>query len=64
MIRIDPLTEDGKFDTEFFGSDEYNAYRARVEWYVMQEGFHLEQKTHILQLLDRFWQVQITPFGN
>lgn len=64
MIRIDPLTEDGKFDTEFFGSDEYNRYRARVEWYVIQEGFNLEQQTHIIQLLDRYWQVQITPFNN
>lgn len=62
MIRIDPLTDEGKFDTEFFGSKEYAAYRAKVEWYVLQEGFNLEQKTHILQLLDRFWQVQITPF--
>ena len=36
MIRIDPLTEEGKFDTDFFGSQEYNSYRSRVEWYVLQ----------------------------
>lgn len=64
MIRIDPLTEDGKFDTEFFSSDDYNKYRARVEWYIIQEGFNLEYQTHIIQLLDHFWQVQITPFSN
>lgn len=63
MIRIDPLTEDGKFDTDFFGSEDYNLYRAKVEWYVIQEGFNLDQQTHIIQLLDRFWQVQITPFN-
>ena len=25
MLRIDPLTEHGVFDTEFFGSNEYTA---------------------------------------
>lgn len=64
MIRIDPLTEDGDFDTEFFGSKEYSSYRARVEWYVKQEGFDLEIKTHIIQLMDHFWQIQITPFND
>lgn len=64
MIRIDPLTDEGKFDTDFFGSAEYPAYRARVEWYVKQEGFDLEMKIHILCLMDHFWQVQITPFNS
>ena len=64
MIRIDPLTEEGKFDTDFFGSPEYNSYRSRVEWYVLQEGFDLEIKTHVMCLLDRYWQVQITPFDS
>lgn len=63
MIRIDPLDDEGKFDTEFFGSKQYNGFRARVEWYVIQEGFNLEANTYILCLFNRYWQVQITPFN-
>jgi hypothetical protein len=62
MVRIDPLDTEGKFDTEFFGSAEYPLFRAKVEWYILQEGFDLEQQTHILCLFNRYWQVQITPF--
>lgn len=63
MIRIDPLTDEGKFDAEFFGAKDYNQYRARVEWYIKQEGFSEEPNTYILCLLDKYWQVQITPFN-
>lgn len=63
MIRIDPLTEDGKFDSDFFGEKEYYRYRARVEWYIKQEGFDAEPQTYILSLMDHYWQIQITPFN-
>lgn len=64
VVRIDPLTEDGAFDTEFFGSNEYNRVRARVEWYIKQEGFDTTPGEHVMCLLDRYWLIQVTPFEN
>lgn len=62
MIRIDPLTTEGRFDTDFYGSEDYHLYRAKVEWYIKQEGFELQADTYFLFLFDHYWQVQITPF--
>ena len=62
MIRIDPLADDGTFDTDFFGSDDYNLYRLKVEWYIKQEGFDKKPDTYFLHLVGHYWQVQITPF--
>lgn len=62
MIRIDPLTEEGIFDTDFYGSSDYNLYRERILWYVKQEGFDLKPDTYFIFLVNHYWQVQITPF--
>ncbi len=64
VVRIDPLTEDGAFDTEFFGSDDYNRFRSRVEWYIKQEGFDTTPGEYIMCVMDRYWQIQVTPFNS
>lgn len=62
MLRIDPLTETGVFDTEFFGSDEYPHHRKLVEQYLKAEGFDTTTDTIIIQLGDHLWSIRNSPF--
>lgn len=63
MLRIDPLTDTGVFDTEFFASNEYNAHRKLVEQYLEREGFDTTTDTITIQLGDHLWCVKNTPFA-
>ena len=63
MLRIDPLTETGVFDTEFFGSDEYPHHRKLVEQYLKAEGFENTSEPIVLQLGDHAWSIRYAPFG-
>lgn len=60
MLRIDPLTESGTVDGEFFGSEEYAAHRNAVEKYLKDEGFEEITKPITIKLLDRLWSVRNT----
>lgn len=62
MLRIDPLTENGVFDTEFFGSNEYTAHRKLVEQYLKDEGFEDTTDTIVIQLGDHLWSIKNAPF--
>jgi hypothetical protein len=64
MLRIDPLTETGVFDTEFFGSNEYTHHRKLVEQYLKDEGFDTTTDTITIQLGDHLWCVRNTSFGD
>ena len=60
MLRIDPLTETGVFDTEFFRSDEYTAYRKMVEQYLENEGFEDIPKPIANKIGNQLWSVRDT----
>lgn len=62
MFRIDPLTEDGVFDGEFFGSKEYAAYAKKIEWYLKIEGFDTTTKEIVIRLLDHLWIIRAKPY--
>lgn len=57
MLRIDPLTETGAFDTEFFASDEYGSHRNLVERYLENEGFDFLTEPIAIQIGDHWWNV-------
>lgn len=63
MLRIDPLTDSGVFDTEFFASEEYTAHRKLVEQYLKNEGFDTTSDTIIIQLGDHLWSIRNSPFA-
>jgi hypothetical protein len=58
-IRIDPLTYDGRFDTEFYGSENYSSIRDKISWYIQQEGFDSMPDTYFLQLYGHYWQIEV-----
>lgn len=64
MFRIDPLTKEGVFDSDFFGSDEYPAISKKVEWYLHQEGFDSKDTEFVITLLDHLWVVKCKPFSH
>lgn len=59
MIRIDPLTCEGRFDTEFYGTESYKEVRTKLEKYLKDEGFLERPDTYFIQILDHYWQVEI-----
>lgn len=62
MFRIDPLTDDGVFDGEFYCSKEYTAYYKKVEWYLKVEGFNDIEKEIVIRLFDHLWIIKKAPF--
>jgi len=60
MIRIDPLTVEGRFDTDFYGSEEYKSVRDKVLWYLKEEGFAERPDTYFMQLFDHYWQIEVS----
>ena len=58
-IRIDPLTFDGRFDTDFYSCEEYQTAKAKVLWYLKEEGFDVIPNTYFLYLYNHCWQIEI-----
>jgi hypothetical protein len=64
VFRIDPLTEDGVFDGEFFSSKEYSLYAKKVEWYLKIEGFEDTTNEIVIRMFDHLWIIKHNPFKN
>ena len=60
MIRIDPLTFDGRFDMDFYGSDDYPKIKEKVLWYIKEEGFDKKPDIYFLNILNHYWQIEVT----
>lgn len=58
-IRLDPLKENGTFDTDFYESEDFKYEAAVVEKYIIQEGFSDEKRQFSIRLLNREWWVSI-----
>ena len=58
-IRIDPLTEDGAFDHEFYSSKEYTKIRNVVLHYLCAEGFDKEVGEHTVVIRDQCWYITV-----
>lgn len=57
MYRTDPLTDDGKFDVEFFSSSEYEAEQKSLIRYLITEGFNQFDEEFVLDYRSRRWHV-------
>lgn len=60
MLRLDPLTEAGDFDIEFFAQEDYPSYRDIAERYLKNEGFDIISEPIGIQIADRWWNVWST----
>ena len=58
MFRIDPLTDTGTIDVDFFTSEEYTFYRKKLEIYLEAEGFDSLKGGFTIAMFDRFWYVK------
>jgi hypothetical protein len=62
MFRIDPLTDDGVFDSKFYASEEYTSFYKKVEWYLKTEGFDTTPNEIVIRLFDHLWIIKHNPF--
>jgi hypothetical protein len=56
MFRTDPLTDDGRFDHEFFASPFYQAEQQSLIKYLQMEGFDVTQ-AFIIDYRSRRWSI-------
>jgi len=57
IFRTDPLTDDGKFDVDFFASSEYVAEQKSLVRYLTTEGFAEINEEFVLDYRSRRWQI-------
>lgn len=46
--RIDPIDEKGKFDHEFYESEEYNSHVDKLKHYLNTEGFNGSKEKFVI----------------
>lgn len=56
-MRTDPLTDKGKIDVNFFGSEEYEDERKSLVKYLNLEGFSDKKENFVIEFRDRKWEV-------
>lgn len=56
-MRTDPLTDDGKIDTEFFASSEYAEEQKSLFRYLQLEGFESKKEKFVIDYRSRRWLV-------
>ena len=57
MFRIDPIKEDGSFDTDFYGSYDYVMFRKALEKYLKEEGFKNILEPIRFKFSNRLWLI-------
>jgi hypothetical protein len=57
VFRTDPLTDDGKFDVDFFSSPYYKRDQENLIRYLYWEGFEAMKKPFIIDFQCRRWQI-------
>ncbi len=56
-FRIDPLTDEGTFDNDFFASPFYESEKLSLSNYLMDEGFDTLKNDFIIDYRSRRWHV-------
>ena len=56
-MRTDPLTEKGKIDVNFFGSEQYDDEQKSLLKYLNLEGFASKEEMFVIDYRGRKWQV-------
>jgi hypothetical protein len=59
-MRTDPLTDDGKIDTEFFASMEYKEEQKSLVRYLNLEGFDTKKEKFVIDYRSRRWLISPT----
>lgn len=59
-MRTDPLTNKGKIDVKFFGSNEYKEEQRSLLRYLQLEGFDVKQEEFTIEYRGRKWLISIT----
>jgi len=57
VFRIDPIKENGSFDTDFYGSYDYASFRKALERYLKEEGFTEIKEPISFKFANRLWYV-------
>ena len=58
MYRTDPLTDDGNFDVEFFGSSHFEAEQKSLIRYLNEEGFSSIKEDFFIDYRSRRWHIK------
>lgn len=61
LMRTDPLTDKGKIDVNFFGSEEYKDEQKSLMNYLILEGFDSKIDNFVIEFRGRKWQVNFVP---
>ena len=56
--RTDPLTDDGKFDVDFFGSVHFEAEQKSLIRYLCLEGFSSMTEEFFIDYRSRRWHIK------
>lgn len=56
-MRTDPLTDKGKVDVNFFGSELYEDEQKSLNKYLVLEGFDSKTDSFVIEYRGRKWQV-------
>jgi hypothetical protein len=56
--RTDPLTDDGKFDVDFFGSSEFETEQKSLVNYLNLEGFDKFEEEFVIDYRSRRWHIK------
>jgi len=57
MFRTDPLTDDGRFDNEFFASPFYRDEQRSLVKYLDLEGFSEKKEDFVIDYNSRRWHI-------
>jgi hypothetical protein len=57
MFRVDPITEEGKVDLEFFASEDYKIESKILSDYLKKEGFEVKEGRFFIDFYGRTWEV-------
>lgn len=57
MFRTDPLTDDGRFDNEFFVSPFYEDEQRSLVKYLELEGFSEKKEDFVIDYKSRRWHI-------
>ena len=63
-MRIDPLDEDGNFDSDFFQSDEYYSIEARALEYAKTIENTITSSCFVFSVYEHDWLVSRSQFTN
>ena len=63
MFRVDPLNDNGEFDSDFCGTPGYGKFEKHVINYLKAEGFDEKTEEFVISLFGHTWRCSVSPFA-